>query len=978
MVEKCPAKYKNLNYIQSFSEQGYATIQLMQQACMNDEWLRQRVLKLNYLTPPAVRKWYKNLPKWINKNVSYGYKFDANGNVIFDNTLAKTLHIDFVNDDDKIDLDKTDAAIVSFDGVNYGVISSTTTEETDLSNIPTNDEIEEVNYNSDGDIITLNANGEVTGVIPVEEKETNIIHRCQLPFENEAKKKTYTTTKVIKGQDAIVNLSTSTMEGGVNSAWYVGFNKSLNYYVRPDWLADWRDSEIPSVCRGQTFRATVTGQLESIDLKLDYTGTLNSNCGSPLYVQIWNTVEQSVPKTQWNENTNQMEYVYAKTANGTGGDYKSLLGRFVQTQKGTGQYTKIYEKVPMPDTTTTGIYKPLAQASFNPSKMNAFDNVNIKFDKECRLVEGTSYFIALFSPLSEWKHCPRWGGWGRNCARDQKYLYGNAFLSEDNGRSWIRYGRNDTSVDYKLGKYVPQDFAFQCHIRTRDKIDTRTETKITLVEDQIDDAGPDNPRYLYLKPIFDNPITHVRISADDFGNDRLHYSEHGVAVRYEFATNLDRTWREADTDSWYEISKVDGKFPHILLVRAKLYRDIETMETTNGINHQKYYKATPYINSMSVDIITQLPYEMYVRTHEYQPRMGDNILGASIWGRLYSEFSVEPTVTCTAEIVTNERPTDHFKIIEIEDVKEYAMRKGLNDKYITGLNNQMKLNNVVTNNKLCEYLYANQEVIEELKKKNVYIKPYIYDDYVYRLSFTPPNENMKISLEDYENPNYEEDNKELGLKRLGGLQFSNNVAYPILECVLTPDGSTADPTFYGEWFDYEFDYDSNTLTFYKNVLDELPRGDISVSYNKVFIGDLTQEELGVHIDPETGLREEGLILDYFKQTFIIDEENVETRRINLRAEPVDPIREVVLNRDTDNEKELQEGYDYEVDIENSALIFEVNNTDGVSSILSVGDTIEVVYTPNIQASALSVGYKAKRTSRDKNVKIGKSYWEYKV
>ena len=56
----------------------------------------------------------------------------------------------------------------------------------------------------------------------------------------------------------------------------------------------------------------------------------------------------------------------------------------------------------------------------------------------------------------------------------------------------------------------------------------------------------------------------------------------------------------------------------------------------------------------------------------------------------------------------------------------------------------------------------------------------------------------------------------------------------------------------------------------------------------------------------------------------------------------------------------------------------MNNIDGHSTVLSVGDKLEVVYTPNLNATAVSVGYYAKRTNTDKDVRIGSSYWEYKV
>ena len=1011
MAEKCPAKYKNLNYIQSFSEQGYATIQLMQQACMNEEWLRQRVLKLNYLSSPAVRKWFgKDFESWIDNTVSYGYKFDNNGNVCFSNSIYKLITIDFQDDEHKIDKDKSTVSFVAVnqnsnkvvDGVPENVTDLETAEETaDLTGIKTNFDYLETHYDADGSIISLDEDGELVGT-PIADVEDNdddeISHRCQIPFENEVAKYTYETDKITqKAQSALYNYTTRTIKKnqGCNSAWYVGWNKSKPYYIRPDWIKQpngWRDKEIPSVARGQTFKATVTGYLESIDLKLDYTGTHVSDCGSPLYVQIWDTYMSKRPKTKWNTKKLKMEYVYVKNKNKKG-DYNLVNGKYKSVKKGTGDYSRVYEKIPFPKAKVSvtkkdkngkkvtkkyrAINKPLAQAIYNPSSMKSFDLVNIKFDKQYKLEKGKSYFIALFSPLSEWKHCPRWGGWGRNCAKDKKYQYGNAFLSEDNGTTWIRFGRNDTSVKYKLGRYVPQDFAFQCHIRTRDKKSEKHQTVVHTEEGVIDDAGPENPAYLYLKPIFDNPITHVMINANAHGANVSDWVSDGIAVRFDFKTNHMKEWQQdVPLGQLIEVSpNSKGEYPNILHVRARLYRDIETLDSNN---RQKWRKATPYIESMNVELHTQLPKQMYVRTAEYTPRNGSNILGASLWGRLYSVFETDPMVECSAEIVTNDRPTDHFKIIEVENVKQYVELNLLNEddgeedtvhkKIISDLDTIMADTNTINSvgDNLCIYLHQNYDIITELKTKNVYVKPYYKDDYVYLMSFMKDNGEDMIPETDY-NDNI-----------ISGLKFSNEVAYPIIECRLTADNSGTNPTTYSEWHDFTFDYDENELIFKKDVLDALTVGDIGVQYNKVFISGLTKEEVGVRVDTETGLREEGLVLDYFKQTFMIDENNLESKRVKLRVEPVDPIREVVLNRDTDDEKELYEGYDYDVDIDNKELVFRVNNTDNASTVLSYGDILEVVYTPNLSASGLSVGYWCKRQNTDKNVSIGSSYWEYKV
>ena len=85
-MDKCKPNYKNLNEIQSFSEQRYVTVQLMEQACMNDEYLKQYCERLNYLSPPAVRISLKDMFNWIDPEKSYGYASDE-GVIRFSSTL---------------------------------------------------------------------------------------------------------------------------------------------------------------------------------------------------------------------------------------------------------------------------------------------------------------------------------------------------------------------------------------------------------------------------------------------------------------------------------------------------------------------------------------------------------------------------------------------------------------------------------------------------------------------------------------------------------------------------------------------------------------------------------------------------------------------------------------------------------------------------------------------------------------------------
>ena len=168
------------------------------------------------------------------------------------------------------------------------------------------------------------------------------------------------------------------------------------------------------------------------------------------------------------------------------------------------------------------------------------------------------------------------------------------------------------------------------------------------------------------------------------------------------------------------------------------------------------------------------------------------------------------------------------------------------------------------------------------------------------------------------------------------------------------------------------------MTVDKDVLEDMPVGALAVSYNPVFVDNLTLSEVSQRIDEETGLIEEGLILDYFKQNFIIDSNNVETRRVGLRVVPVDPIRQVILNKDTDDEQELFEDVDYNVDYSTKELVFPIINSDEKSCILNENDTLEVIYTPNLEDTSIALGYSAHRETTDYQCKIKSNYFEYKV
>ena len=146
---------------------------------------------------------------------------------------------------------------------------------------------------------------------------------------------------------------------------------------------------------------------------------------------------------------------------------------------------------------------------------------------------------------------------------------------------------------------------------------------------------------------------------------------------------------------------------------------------------------------------------------------------------------------------------------------------------------------------------------------------------------------------------------------------------------------------------------------------------------EIFIQGLTSEEVGFrnpnNVTTDGDVNDEGLILDYFKETFLVNEDNIETRRIPLRALPLDPIRHLYYNGE-----ELKQDRDYSIDFNKKEIIFPIINTDKESSRLNLNDKIEIIYTPNIDDDSLILAWYAKRTNLLKQVKIEPYYIEYKA
>lgn len=339
------------------------------------------------------------------------------------------------------------------------------------------------------------------------------------------------------------------------------------------------------------------------------------------------------------------------------------------------------------------------------------------------------------------------------------------------------------------------------------------------------------------------------------------------------------------------------------------------MKSRNG-------STTPWIEQLGINLEMETPKEMYVRTLAYAPPL-TGILSANVWGRVYAPFTEDNNTECTVEIIREKEVTDHFVIIEPIDLINYV-----NLPALKAINLEADISGKSAA-QIIEYLKGKPSVITILRDNNLYVKGFITT-----------------------------------------FQCTDKPAYPTLKCSLQPTVKGQNIETYGEWYDYTVDYKLNTLTFYN--VENLKKGTLSVSYNPIFIEGLSNKEVGLRED-----KTEGLILDYFEETIVVDEDMVADRLVELKAEPVDPIRKVTVMHSDGSTEDLVEGLDYKI-YGTKSLLFEISVFEDENPIITLNDQVIIVYTPNLDDNSISIGYSASRTNTDNQVVIEPNYIEYKA
>ena len=379
-----------------------------------------------------------------------------------------------------------------------------------------------------------------------------------------------------------------------NEFWYIGYARDHVYETRPNWVMNEEHGGIPSICRAQTFKVDLKdkskpyGVLESVVLNLHGE---NLQYGVPLIVEVTEAV-------------NQNGVYYPASRDHINND------RYNTSRYGDGRSAKqIAKQYWYPGNTNPGV-------------------VSISFDWGARVEDGRTYAIVLRSPLNHQPNPYAVGGWNKHCDPD-RYPDGNAFMSNNNGYTWIRYGKNERT-SYHEGMYAPQDFAFQCYIRQ---------------EYQEYEKGSFE---VYTHPIHLEGIETIQLSAVDESRDG--------SINYYAYNNVTDAW--VKFDDYNMVSFDEGQRPDVTIIKAVL-----------SLN---YGGNAPYIKSMNIHVHHGLFHNAVLRTLPYTPKT-TGILSANTYSHVHCPFVVDGLDgRVSIDIVKEITNYIHLNIISIFKIPNYS------------------------------------------------------------------------------------------------------------------------------------------------------------------------------------------------------------------------------------------------------------------------------------------------------------------
>ena len=430
-----------------------------------------------------------------------------------------------------------------------------------------------------------------------------------------------------------------------NEFWYIGYDRNRVYETRPNWVMNEEHGGIPAICRAQTFKVDLNdktlpyGVLESVVLNL-HGESLQT--GVPLIVEITEAVEQNGT-------------YYPASRDHINND------RYNTTKYGDGKRAKqIAKQYWYPSNTDPGV-------------------VAITFDWGAKVEDNKHYAIVLRSPLNHQPNPYSIGGWNKHCNGDV-YKDGDAFMSTNNGYTWLKYGK-DSNVGYHEGMYAPQDFAFQCHIRQEhEEYETGEYT-------------------IYTKPIHIEGIESITISCEDESRDGT--------INYYAYNPLTEDW--VLFNEYNTVTFKDEQRPDVTIIKAVL----SLTRTGNA----------PYIQTMNIHVHHQLFKKGMLRTLPYTPRT-TGILSASTYSHVHCPYKVADRQKdiITVDIIQESINYTHADIIELTSIPRYdSICKSVTPSVKDEINEIINANETRKETLIKTFIEAHTQLFTDLEACNVYV-----------------------------------------------------------------------------------------------------------------------------------------------------------------------------------------------------------------------------------------------------------------
>ena len=785
---KCPPTYKNIGS-ESFGDNKKVTAELLYQFCQNDSYLYEQVKSLWDKTDPEHRKRFY-APYYMDTAKSYGIE-----PLVFSNEDDARISLQRVSADDRENKlknlngniqDTYHLSNVEYE--QYDVDFDYTNDEAHFDNgsngqyntlIINNDSI--IEDSSTLRIVTENIGTDDLPVIkhtvlptPTTNTLTGKIPYKTYSIENKVTDTTKTTKKkVVTKEDVYGKLTLDANCDGpyhnwhANSVWYIGYNRHKNYNVKNAWRKNPDNTTIPSVCRGQTFKAKHSGELRKVVLLMKGS----SKSVSPCIVEI-RTVKKGKPTTK----------VLARAEQ-----------KFNHSSKALVNFTfKKPCKVTKGTTYAIVVRSPLS--NFN----------------HCYWLGG-------------------WASTCFSNSKKRAYYDGETFLSEDNGKTWIVHGKKEKcygSHYYDWGfAEAPVNFGFEVYIAP--KTGTKSKTSYvpvttggqTVTQELIESTDYLTPSitmnyyeagdyYLEFKPFVGNFYTSITCIYDvEQYNEGTNIGEYKWEI-FNPNTNEDGTtigWENfADTTLAVEShNNSSNKNFEVLFkqaltfvkVRLKLHLEdnvlddvseflngfeqtVNTLGETEGISGQdlvnwvgeivdqfawKSREETPLgirkLNSLSFRLNKKPSFKGYLRTLEYHP-VQDGMLPACIWSEVDVDAMQKNNGDCKIDIVHEKTAIEHMKLYKINNIELIP--------YILDFTGETNESAYVDSDDVESFILADyndkKKFIDYLKKQNpkVYLLPY-YDE-----------ENSKYIYF-------------FGNKAIAPLELEHYPAYPINSCSIGTD-----------------------------------------------------------------------------------------------------------------------------------------------------------------------------------------------